>query len=75
MRFLNKLKTKILRCRKLLNHLALVSTNLLFNRLDSDSLFSRKIANLLLHSLVPTNDKEEIPNYFSENLTFDHNAL
>ena len=61
--------------RKLLNHLTLARAGLLFNRLDSGSLFSRKIANLLLHSFVPTNDKEEIPNYFSENLTFDHNAL
>ena len=61
--------------RRLFVRLMLAFSSLLFNRLDSNSLFSRGIANLLLHLFVPTNDKEEIPNYFSENLTLDHNAL
>ena len=61
--------------RKLLRRLINIFSSLLFSRLDSKSLFSRGIANLLLHLFVPTYYKEEVHNYFSENLTFDHNAL
>ena len=61
--------------RKLLNHLTLARANLLFNRLDSDSLFSRIIANLLLHLFADRADNERYYNYFSKNFTFDHNAL
>ncbi len=75
MQFLNKLKAKILRRRKLLNHLALVRAGLLFNRLDNNSLFSKGIADLLLHLFLTTADKKGYSNSFSRNRTFDHNTL
>ena len=75
MRFLNKLKAKILRRRKLLNHLALVRAGLLFNRLDNNSLFSKGIANLLLHLFTNRQENERYYNYFNKNRTFDHNTL
>ena len=61
--------------RKLLNHLTLARAGLLFNRLDSGSLFSRMIADLLLYLFADRSDNERYYNYFSKNLTFDHNAL
>ncbi len=61
--------------RKLLNYLTLTRADLLFNRFDSDSLFSRIIANLLLYLFVNNENNKTYFNYYSENLTFDHNAL
>ena len=75
MQFLNKLKAKILRRCKLLNHLTLARASSLFNRLDNNSLFSKGIANLLLHLFLTTKDKEGYSNSFSRNRTFDHNTL
>ena len=60
---------------KLLNYLTLARANLLLNRFDSDSLFSRIIANLLLHLFADRADNERYSDYYSENLTFDHNTL
>ena len=75
MRFLNKLKAEILRRRKLLNHLTLALASSLFNKFDNNSLFSKGIANLLLHLFLTTRDKEGYSNSFSRNRTFDHNTL
>ena len=61
--------------RKSLRRLMLVFSSLLFNRLDSDSLFSRGIANLLLHLFLTTKNKEKYSNSYNRNRTFDHNAL
>ena len=61
--------------RKSLRRLMLRFSSLLFNRLDSDSLFSRGIANLLLHLFLTTKNKEKYSNSYNRNRTFDHNAL
>ena len=61
--------------RRLLNHLTLMCVGLLLNRFDSDSVFSRKIVDLLLHLFVDRKDNEKVYNYFGKNLAFDHNAL
>ncbi len=59
--------------RKLLKRPMLVFAGLLFNKLNSNSFFSRKIGNFLLHFFLTTQKKEA--NYFSKKLTFDHNTL
>ena len=61
--------------RRLLRRLMLSLSSLLFNRLDSDSLFSRGIANLLLNLFLTTKYKEGHSNSYSRNRTFDHNSL